>query len=234
MLRSLNAVTKESAVVAVILGRPTPDPGFGSPIELIGGDAGGLLDLLGISEALPSKRVAAEEAPPALLQVQPAGSCWNEDVVEAWMPFQPGTRLQTIMTAEIVADDEDVSVRVVGFDIGKPRNVAFRIARSRTARQLLAIAHPQGSVDPRLLWSAAIIHFRFDAVTVGRPARSRGKGARHYGAEFVGADGSLPFGWLGIVADDRRPFGTKSLSRGVPQLWVWRQRTPSRKRMVRI
>ena len=234
MLRSLNAITKESAVVAMILGRPTPDPGLGAPVELLGGNTGGLLDLFGIGEALPSERIAAEEAPPALLQIEPARSRRNEDVIEARMPFQPGTRLQTIVTAEIVADDEDVSVRVVGLDVGQQSNVAFRIARSRTARQLLAITHPQGPVDPRLLRPAAIIHLRFDAVPVRRPARSGGKRARYYGTEFVGADGRRALGWLGVVGDDRRPFGAKSLSRAVPQLWVWRHRTPSRKRMVRI
>jgi hypothetical protein len=234
MLRSLNAITKESAVVAVILGRPTPDPGLGAPVELLGGNTGGLLDLFGRGLALPSEGIAAEEAPPALLQIEPARSGGNEDVREARMPFQPGTRLQTIVTAEIVADDEDVSVRVVGFDVGQQSNVAFRIARSRTARQLLAITHAQRPVDPRLLRPAAIIHLRFDAVPVGRPARSGGKRARYYGAEFVGADGRRALGWLSVVGDDRRPFGTKSLSRAVPQLWVWRHRTPSRKRMVRI
>jgi hypothetical protein len=134
VLRSLNAVTKESAVMAVILGRPSPDPGFGPPVELLGSDAGGLFNLIGISKALPSQRVAAEEAPPALLQIEPARSRWNEDVMEARMLFQPSTRLQAIMTAEIVADDEEVSGWVVGFDIGQQSNVAFRIARSRAAR----------------------------------------------------------------------------------------------------
>jgi hypothetical protein len=234
VLRSLNAVTKESAVMAVILGRPTPDPGFGPPVELLGGDAGGLLDLLGIGEALPDKSIAAEEAPPPLLQIEPARSCRNEDMMQARMLFQPGTRLQTVVTAEIVADNEDVASGVVSFNVGQESNVAFRVARSRTTRQLLAIAHAQGSVDPRLLGPAAIIHLRFNAMPVGRPARSRGKRARHYGAEFVGADGRRALGWLGVVGDDRRPFGMKSLSRAVPQLWVWRQRTPSRKRMVRI
>src|SRR5258706_8259954 len=60
------------------------------------------------------------------------------------------------------------------------------------------------------------------------------KGAGHYGPEFVGADGRRACRWLAVVADDRGPFGTKSLSRGVPQLWVCRQRTLSRTRIRRI
>ena len=66
VLRSLNTITKEAAVMAVILGRPTPYPRFGPQIELLGGNARGLLDLLGIGKTLASQRIAAEEAPPAL------------------------------------------------------------------------------------------------------------------------------------------------------------------------
>jgi len=38
--------------------------------------------------------------------------------------------------------------------------------------------------------------------------------------EFVGADGRRSIRRLGVVGDDRRSFGTKSLSSLVPQLWV--------------
>src|SRR5215470_8554029 len=98
----------------------------------------------------------------------------------------------------------------------------------------MAIAYPERPVDAGLLRPAAIIHLRFDAMPIGRPTWGWGKRARHYRSEFVGAEGRRVLGRLGVVGDDRRPFGTKSLSRAVPQLWVWRQRTPSRKRMVRI
>jgi hypothetical protein len=216
VLRSLNAITKESTVVTVILGRPTPDPGLSAPVELLGGNASGLLDLFGIGKALPGEGIAAEEAPPALLQIEPARPGRDEDVMDARMSFQPGPGLQTGVTAEIVADDEDIAAGIIGFDVGQQSDVAFGIARSGTPGQFLAIAHAQRSVDPRLLGPATVIHLRFDAVPVGRPARSGGKGARHYRAEFVGADGRRALGRLGVVADDRRPFGMKSLSRAVP------------------
>src|SRR5215469_9004441 len=86
VLRSLNAITKESAIMAVIFGRPTPDPRFGPSVELLRRDASGLLDLFGVGKALPGKRIAAKEAPPALLQIEPARSGRNEDVMQAWMP----------------------------------------------------------------------------------------------------------------------------------------------------
>ena len=67
VLRSLKAIRKEPAIVAMVLRRPTPDPGLSPPVELFGGDVGGLLDLTGVGKALPSQRIAAEQAPPALL-----------------------------------------------------------------------------------------------------------------------------------------------------------------------
>ena len=87
VLSSLNAVTKETAIAAMILGRTSPDPGFGSQVELSGSDAGSLLDLLGIGKALPSERTATEEAPPALLQVELTCPSGDEDVMDARMCF---------------------------------------------------------------------------------------------------------------------------------------------------
>ena len=51
-----------------------PDPRFGSPVELSRRDTRGLLNLIGVGKTLSRKRIATEEAPPALLQIEPAGS----------------------------------------------------------------------------------------------------------------------------------------------------------------
>ena len=128
VLHSLKAVTEETPTVTRRLRRSSPHPGLGSQVELSGCDAGSLLDLLGIGKALASQGITAEEPPPALLQVEPARPGGNEDVMDAWMPFQPGARLEAGMTAEIVGDDEQVTFGVVSFDVGKPGNVAFRVA----------------------------------------------------------------------------------------------------------
>ena len=114
--------------MARIFGWTSPDPWLGPSVELLGSDTSGLLDFLGIGKTLPGQGIAAEEPPPALLQVEPACSRRNEDVVNARMLLQPGARLQTRVTAEIVADDEEISARVVGFDVGQERDVAFGIA----------------------------------------------------------------------------------------------------------
>ena len=128
MLCSLNTVIKETAIVTVILRRTSPDPRLGAPVELRGSDTGGLFDLFGIGKTLASQRITPEKPPPALLQIKPARSCRDEDVMDAGMPLQPGARLQTGMTTQIVADDEQVTFGIVGFDVGQKRDVAFRIA----------------------------------------------------------------------------------------------------------
>ena len=75
--------------------------------------------------------------------------------------------------------------------------------------QLLAITHAQRSIDPGFFGATTVIHKRFDAVSIDRPAGCWGKGTWHYWPEFVGADGRRPFGWLRVVADDRGPAADK-------------------------
>jgi len=109
--------------VSRYLWRASPDPWFGPPVELSSRDAGSLLDFLGIGKALPSQRIAAKEAPPALLQIDPARSGGNEDLVDAWMLYQPGACLKAVVTTEIIGDDEDIAGRIISFDIGEQSNV---------------------------------------------------------------------------------------------------------------
>ena len=125
---------------------------------------------------------------------------------------EPGTGLEAVMAASVIGDNEDVACGVIGLDVGKPRNVTFRVARSGALSQFLAIAHAQRSIDPGFLGTTTVIQEGFDAVSIGRPAGRWGEGAGNYWPQFVGADGSLPLGRLGVVADDRRSFGTKSSS----------------------
>ena len=70
MLRSLHAVIKDTPIMSMILGRSSPDPGRGSPVELGRRDTRRLLDLIGVGETLSSQRIAAEEGPLAFLQVE--------------------------------------------------------------------------------------------------------------------------------------------------------------------
>jgi hypothetical protein len=77
VLRSLKAIRKDAAIVAMILGRTSPDPWVGSLVELSGRHASGLLNLIGIGKALPRKGISTEEAPPALLQIEKASLLWE-------------------------------------------------------------------------------------------------------------------------------------------------------------
>ena len=87
--------------MAMIPGRPSPNPGVGPQIELSGGHASGLLNLIGVGKALSSQGITTEEAPPAFLQIEPAGSFGDEDVVNAGMLGQPGAGFSAVMAAKI-------------------------------------------------------------------------------------------------------------------------------------
>jgi hypothetical protein len=114
--------------MTMILGRPTPDPRLGSSVELSGRDAYGLLNLVGSGKALSSQSIAAQEAPPALLQIQPAGSRGDKDVMEAGMLGHPGAGLSTIMTAQIIRDNENVTPRIISFDVLKKSDIVCGVA----------------------------------------------------------------------------------------------------------
>ncbi len=100
------------------LRRPSPDPGLGAQVELSGGDAGSLFDFLGIGKTLSCQRIAAKKSPPAFLHIEPTCPCGNEDLMDARRLLQPSARLEAVMTAEIISDDEDVACGIVGFDGG--------------------------------------------------------------------------------------------------------------------
>jgi hypothetical protein len=210
VLCSLNAVTKDASIMTRILGRATPDPRLGSSVELGRRHTYRLFDFIGSGETLSRKSITAEKPPPAFLQVQPTGSRRNKDMMQTWMLDQPGTSLRAVMTTEIIRDDEDVTTGIIGFDVLKERDVVRGVAGSNTTSQFLAVSHAECSIDPGLLRTATVVQWCFEAVPISRPAWSGRKAARNYGPEFVGADGRRAFGWLGVVADDRCSFGTKS------------------------
>ncbi len=83
---------------------------------------------MGLAKLCEAERIAAEEAPPPLLEIEPAGAGGNEDVMDARILFQPGTRLQAVVTGEIIADDEDLPRGIVGFNVGKQGDVPLGVA----------------------------------------------------------------------------------------------------------
>jgi hypothetical protein len=210
-------------------GRASPHPRLGSVIELRGGDLHRSLDLTGRGLALTSEGIATKQAPPALLQIEPACSLGDEHVLEARVLCEPGTRLLALLATQIVGNDEKVAGWIVRFDVLEQLDGGLGIARRRTSGHFFTVAHPQRPIDPHLVITTAVLQWGFNAVAVGRPTGSWRKGARDHRSEFVGTDGRRSRWRLGIVGDDRGSFGTKSLSSLVPQLWVRRQRLPSRR-----
>ena len=97
-------------------GRPSPDPGPGTSIELSRSHASGLVDLGRGGLALSSQRIAAKETPPALLQIEPTCPFGDEDVVDAWMFYEPGVGFGAQVAGQVIRDHEQISFRIVTLD----------------------------------------------------------------------------------------------------------------------
>ena len=128
--------------MAPCFGRPSPDPRLGSVVELGRGYLHRSLDLIRIGKALTRERIPAEEAPPALLQIQPTRPFRDEDLLETRMVYQPGAGCQAVMTAQIVGNDEDVAGGIVHFEHFQQCDVIGGVARGGAASQLFAVAYP--------------------------------------------------------------------------------------------
>ena len=113
--------------VTARFGRPSPDPGLGSVVELLGRHQHRAFNLIGIGKALARESITTEQAPPPLLEIEPTGSLGDEHMLEARMLRQPGTGLQTVMTTEIVGNNENVPVRVGGPDVLEQLNIVLGV-----------------------------------------------------------------------------------------------------------
>jgi hypothetical protein len=78
--RSSKTVDEVATQMAMWRSRAAPDPGMGATIELLSGHAGGEGDLGAIGEALTCIGRSAQEAPPALDQIQPSSAHRDEDL----------------------------------------------------------------------------------------------------------------------------------------------------------
>src|SRR5262249_20157731 len=82
VLRSLKGVDEPAAQASRRGWRSSPDPGLGLLVELGGGVAGDVGDVVGGCERDPGQGVAPEDPPPGFLQVEPAGADGDEGVVD--------------------------------------------------------------------------------------------------------------------------------------------------------
>ncbi len=128
VLHSSKAVHETTTKVTMWRWGPSPDPGLSPRVEVGGGDACCLLDLLGVGEVLAGERLAAEEAPPAFLQVEPTGARRDGHRMDPRMDRQPLLDGPTGVAGEIVRDQGELALRIGVLKRGEEREVADRVA----------------------------------------------------------------------------------------------------------
>jgi len=150
--------------------RTSPDPRLLALIEFVGGNDRHLVDLVAIGEGLAGERLPPKETPPAFLQIEPAGTFGNKDLVNAGMSLQPRLNGWALVTGEIVRDEIQISLRIVLLDRIQQAQVAGGVARVRRQRPLEPIADAQPSVHPNFLHPSAVFQRSFDPMAICGPA----------------------------------------------------------------
>src|SRR5258708_27066780 len=104
MRRSSKAIQEAAPERALWWRWPPPDPGAGVTVELSGGDAGGVGDVVGVGQRRTGEGFAPEKAPPALDEVEPGGADRNEGVLDPRLGSEPVTDGTTGAAGEAVGD----------------------------------------------------------------------------------------------------------------------------------
>jgi hypothetical protein len=86
-------------------------------------------DLLGVGEGLAGERLAAEQTPPAFLQIEPAGARGDGHRAHAWMLPQPLLDGRAGVAGEVVADEIEVPVGIGRLQQREELEIANRVAR---------------------------------------------------------------------------------------------------------
>ena len=122
------------------LGRPSPDPGFGMAIEVLGGDPGHEGNVVIIGQRLSRKGFAPEDPPPALNEIEPRRSHRNEGVLDAGMGFEPLPDRPAGVAGEVIGNQVEVARRVGAVQGLKELQVPRGVARKSGLGQRVPIA----------------------------------------------------------------------------------------------
>lgn len=161
--KAVDELTTERAVWRC---RAAPDPGMGASIELTGGNARGERDLSAVGETLTGIGRPAQEAPPALDQVQPGGADRNEDLMDPRVGREPVADGSAGVAGEIVRNQIQVAVRVVALKGAQQFQIARGVACGSWLGEDLPVAHAQRPIDPRLVVATAVDERRLDPVAI--------------------------------------------------------------------
>lgn len=102
MRRSSTAVYETPTQHAVWWGRTSPDPGLSVAVELSGGEAGDVRDIVVVGEALAGVGGATKAPPPRLDEIEPARADGDEDLLNTRMGGEPVTDGTTRVTQKVV------------------------------------------------------------------------------------------------------------------------------------
>lgn len=130
VLRSLKAVHKSATSVAWGTSRSTPHPRLGTTVQLLRRNLGRVFDLVSVCEGLSGKCLASEQTPPGLLQIQPAGTFRDKDLMHSRMRRQPLPNRLTCMTRQIVSDQIQLAFWVCGINRIQEPQITSRVTRA--------------------------------------------------------------------------------------------------------
>ena len=112
---------------------------------------------------------SAEETPPTFLEIEPACTFGNEDLVNSRMSVQPCHNRRALVAGEIVCDHVEIAIRIGLIDRVQQAHIAGGVARTRRQRQFVPIAHPQRSIDPDFLRPPTVLQGHFDPMVIRSP-----------------------------------------------------------------
>lgn len=166
MHRSSKTVDEVAPKLTMWRSWAAPDPGMGATVELLSGHTGGEGDLCAIGEALTSIGRTAQEAPPALDQIQPSSAHRDENLTYPRVSGEPLADGATGVTREVVGDEIEVAVGIVALDGAEQVQIPCGVARGSGLGEDVSITDAQRPIDPGLIVATAVDERRLNAMAI--------------------------------------------------------------------